>query len=273
MSVDKTVKNYGSDMKLCLAAYRAWFPKLNNLEMVEQVAAYGFKGFEDLGAGKWEDRAAVKAKCEELGVRVGAISSSGTITGDGPVNRSFHDQFEKEIRAAIKQAKELGSKCLCGLTGARIERLCDERQTENLVIAGKRVAPILEDAGITLVFEMLNVIKNHHGYFLVYSEQGADLIERIGSPNVKLLYDVYHQQISEGSVIDNIKKYSSAIGHYHFADNPGRNEPGTGELNLKNIFKAIAETGYQGIVSAELNLSKDCTVDDAMRILAECGTW
>jgi len=63
------------------------------------------------------------------------------------------------------------------------------------------------------------------------------------------------------------------IGHFHFADNPGRHQPGSGELNFKNIFRAIAESGYQGLVSAELSMTKDCSSDDVMRIIAECATW
>ena len=273
MSVDRNVKNYGAGMKVRLAAMSGWFPGLSNVEMVEQIAAYGYTAFENLGAGKWSDKEAVKAKCEELGVQPGAISSSGTINGDGPVNLGYHAKFEADVREAIRNAKALGSKRLCGLTGALRERLCVERQMDNLVLAGKRVAPMLEDAGIVLVFEMLNTLRSHPGYFLVYSDQGSDLIERIGSPNVKLLYDVFHQQISEGSVIDNLTKFAGQIGHFHFADNPGRHEPGTGELNYRNIFKAIAATGYDGVVSAEFSLTEKCSADDVMRIMAECAIW
>lgn len=273
MSVNRNVTKYGAGMKVRLAAMSGWFPGLSNVEMIEQVAAYGFTSFENLGAGKWPDKEAVKAKCEEFGVKPGAISGGGTINGDGPVNLGNHSQFEAQVRNAIREAKALGSTCLVGLTGALRERLCPERQMDNLVVAGKRVAPMLEDAGIVLTFEMLNTLRSHPGYFLVYSDQGADLIDRIGSPNVKLLFDVFHQQISEGSVIDNLTKFSGEIGHYHFADNPGRHEPGTGELCYRNIFKAIAATGYDGIVSAEFSLTQNCSTDDVMRILAECATW
>ncbi|MFA6929132.1 MAG: TIM barrel protein [Lentisphaeria bacterium] len=273
MPADRNVKNYGADMKLQLAAMSGWFKGLDNVEMVEQVAAYGFKAFENLGAGKWADKEAVKAKCEELGVKPGAISGGGTINGDGPVNLGNHAQFEAQIRNAIREAKALGSTCLVGLSGAARERLSLERQMDNLVAAGKRVAPILEDAGIVLVFEMLNTLCSHPGYFLVYSDQGADLVDRIGSPNVKILFDVFHQQISEGNVCNNLSKFIGEIGHFHFADNPGRHEPGSGELNYRNIFKAIAATGYTGIVSAEFSLTEKCSSDDVMRILAECATW
>ncbi len=273
MPVNHQVEKYGAKMRLNVAAMPSWFPELSHVEMIEQIAAYGFRAFEDLSAGKWTDKAAVKAKCSELGVVPGCISSSGSIIADGPVNLGFHRQFELEVRSAIKEALALGSKCLCSVVGANLERLSYERQMENLVLAGKRVAPMLEDAGITLNFEPLNTRTNHHGYFLVYSEQAADLIDRIDSPNVKILFDVYHQQISEGNIIPNLKKYSSQIGHYHIGDNPGRHEPGTGELNYRNIFQAIVATGYTGIIASEFSRSEGCTADQVMRVLAEHATW
>ena len=273
MAVNYQVEKYGSGMRINVAAMPGWFPELSHVEMVQQVAAYGFRSFEALSAGKWTDKAEVKAACIDLGVVPGCISGSGSITGDGPVNLSFHRKFELDIRNAIQEAQALGTKCLCGTVGAAIERLSPERQADNLVPAGRRVAPMLEDAGITLNFEPLNIRTNHHGYFLVYTEQAADIIERIGSPNVKILYDVYHQQISEGNIIPNIKRFASTIGHYHIGDNPGRHEPGTGELNFRRIFQAIAETGYTGVVASEFSLSEGCTTDQVMRVLAEAATW
>jgi len=132
---------------------------------------------------------------------------------------------------------------------------------------------MLEDAGMVMTFETLNVKKDHKGYALVYSNQAAELVQSIGSPAVKFLFDVYHQQISEGDVIRNLTDYKNEIGHYHFGDNPGRHEPGTGELNYKNIFKAIADTGYTGCVSAEFSKTKDLSVEDLLRILADCATF
>ena len=83
------------------------------------------------------------------------------------------------------------------------------------------------------------------------SEDAFDLIDRIGSPNVKILFDIYHQQISEGNVIRNIQNNIDLIGHFHIGDNPGRNEPGTGEINYANVFKAIREKGYDRYLAFE----------------------
>lgn len=273
MPVKRDVEKIGAGMKIKLAVMSGWFPELSHVEMVEQVAAYGFPAFENLGAGKWEDKEAVRDKCEELGITVGAISCSGTIVGDGPVNPAFHDTFVAEVKTAIANAKALGTKTLLALTGAERTDMTMAEQMANVAKAAKRVAPMLEDAGMVMTFETLNVKVNHKGYALVYSNQAADLIRSIGSPAVKFLFDVYHQQISEGDVIRNLTDYKNEIGHYHFGDNPGRREPGTGELNYKNIFKAIAASGYTGCVSAEFSKSKDLPLEDLLRILADCARW
>ena len=234
-------------MKIKLAVMSGWFPELSHVEMVEQVAAYGFPAFENLGAGKWEDKEAVRDKCEELGITVGAISCSGTIVGDGPVNPAFHDTFVAEVKTAIANAKALGTKTLLALTGAERTDMTMAEQMANVAKAAKRVAPMLEDAGMVMTFETLNVKVNHKGYALVYPTRRRPDPEHRQPGS---LFDVYHPQISEGDVIRNLTDYKNEIGHHHFGDNPGRREPGTGELNYKNIFKAIADTGYTGCVSA-----------------------
>ncbi len=260
----------GAGLRNRIAVAAGWFQG-THVEMVEQVAAYGFPAFESLGAKNWEDRAAVRIRCEELGVAVGAVGGGGTIAGSGPVDPAYHARFEREIRESIQRAKELGSTVLVGLTGQFRQDVPKDAQMEAIAAAGRRVAPMLEDAGITLVWEALNVKVNHQGYALVYSKDAAEVVRRTGSPNVKFLFDVYHQQISEGDVIRNIREHIDQIGHFHFGDNPGRHEPGTGELNYRNIFKAIYETGYRGLVSAEFG--KTCSTEEVLRILADCDAW
>ena len=268
----KDVEPIGKDLKNTLAVMSGWFAG-SHVEMVEEVAAYDFPAFENLQAGTWEDRDRVRAKCEELGVQVGAIRGGGSIPKTGPVDPAYHDTFEKEIRAGIVNARALGSSVLVGLAGQYREGVDKREQMDALVAAGKRVAPLLEDAGVTLVWETLNDKVNHKGYSLVYSRDAADVVQRTGSPSVKFLFDIYHQQISEGDVIRNIRTYIDRIGHFHFGDNPGRHEPGTGELNYRNIFKAIYETGYRGLISAEFSKTESCSTEQVLRILADCDNW
>lgn len=271
MSVNLNVDPIGAGMRTNIAVSPNWFPGLSHVEIMQQIAAYGFRAFESLSARDWEDRVEVGACCRDLGILVGAVSSSGSIKGDGPLNAGFHDQFEENIRATIPKAHDLGAKALCGAVGAARDDMSKEEQMDNIVAAGKRVAPMLEDAGMTLVWEPLNIKVDHAGYFLVYSQDAAEIVRRTDSPAVKILFDVYHQQISEGDVIRNIREYAAEIGHFHFADNPGRNEPTTGELNYNNIFKAIYETGYRGVVSAEMR--KTLETEQLLRVLAACDVW
>ncbi len=124
-------------------------------------------------------------------------------------------------------------------------------------------APIFESGGITAVLEPLNVLVDPKGYYLSSSAQAADIIKEVKSENIKMLFDIYHQQITEGNIINNINQYKDLIGHFHIADNPGRHEPGTGELNYSAIFKAIEKTGYEGFVGLEFAPLASCS--DALK--------
>ena len=195
----------------------------------------------------------------------------GTINDWGPNDPENHPRFVEAVKVAIAQAKAIGSKRVLSLSGPARAGVSKEEQMDALVKAGRLVAPLLEEAGLVMVWETLNVLVNHPGYFLVYSADGSELVKRTDHPNVKFLYDIYHQQISEGNLIPNIKKYIGEIGHFHFADNPGRHEPGTGEINYKNVFKAIYEAGYRDIVACEFGKIK--STEEVLAVLAECDRW
>lgn len=268
------VKKIGAGLRTKIAINPRWF-KGSPVQQIEQVAAYGFPAFEFLGAGRWPDKETVRRRCQELGVECGAIGGGmGTITKWGPNDPETHPRFVEAVKQAIQDAKALGGKVLLALSGPDRKGVSKEEQMDALVRAGRLVAPMIEDAGMILVWECLNVLVNHPGYFLVYSKDGAELVRRTDRPCIKFLFDIYHQQISEGNLIRNIQAYIKEIGHFHFADNPGRHEPGTGEINYKNVFKAIHEAGYQGIVACEFSFSKrNMPVEKVLEILAECDRW
>jgi hydroxypyruvate isomerase len=254
-----------------IAVSPRWF-KGSHVEIIEQIAAAGFPAFEQLGCGGWNDKEAVRAKCEELGVACGAVGGGmGSIKDWGPNDPENHPRFVEAVKKAIANAKAIGSKRILALSGAAREGVSKEEQLDALAKAGQLVAPMVEDAGLVLVWETLNVLVNHPGYFLVYSADGADLVRRTDRPAIKFLFDIYHQQISEGNLIANIRKYHKEIGHYHFADNPGRHEPGTGEINYQNVFKAIYETGYRDIVASEFGKIK--STEEVLAILRRCDQW
>ena len=118
--------------------------------------------------------------------------------------------------------------------------------------------------GITLIVEPLNTLVNHAGYYLNYTREAFEIMREVSSPYVKILFDIYHVQIMEGNLIDTIRKNIAHIGHFHVGDVPGRHEPGTGEIDYGNVFRAIRELGFRDFVAMEYMPSKD-----AMTTLAE----
>jgi hydroxypyruvate isomerase len=106
-----------------------------------------------------------------------------------------------------------------------------------------------------LVLEPLNWKVDHAGYFVSYIEHAAEIIGNVDRPNVKILFDIYHQQITEGNLINHIRHYSELIGYFQTGDVPGRNEPYSGEINFQNVFKAIYELGFKGIIGMEHGLT------------------
>ncbi|MFZ2014706.1 MAG: TIM barrel protein, partial [Nocardioides sp.] len=115
----------------------------------------------------------------------------------------------------------------------------------------KRAAEVVEPLGISLCLEALNTLVDHAGYFLNSARLGFEVVREVGSPQVKLLYDVYHMQIMEGNLIATINEHVGAIGHFHSAGVPGRHELFTGELDYRNIIKAVDAAGYQGYFGLE----------------------
>ena len=100
--------------------------------------------------------------------------------------------------------------------------------------------------------EGLNITTDHVGNYLKYTKDAAEMIRLIGSPKLKVLYDVYHMQINEGCICDTIRLYGDTFGHVHIADAPGRHEPGTGEIYFPRVYRALEEAGYEGYVGYEL---------------------
>lgn len=173
--------------------------------------------------------------------------------GCGLANPSERDGFLEQINLSVEAAKKVDSKRLVVLTGNELGGMPRSDQMANAVAALRAAAPVLEKNGITAVVEVLNTYVDHAGYFLYYMRDAAELIDRVGSPNVKILCDLYHVQIMEGNLIPNIRSHIARIGHFHIGDHPGRHEPGTGEINYRNVFKAIYDLGdrFQGYAALE----------------------
>ncbi len=234
------------------------------LERMERVKRLGYPAFE-FWEWKNKDIDAIIRKKGELGLEI------ATMMGTGWKQLNTEDArktFVAEIQASIAAAKRLGSKTLIVTTGLEDKRISRAEQHANYVAALKAAAPFVEQAQLTLVLEPLNTRVDHPGYYLQTAKEGFEILDEVGSPSVKMLFDIYHHQIMEGNVIQDITKNISKIAHFHVADVPGRHEPGTGEINYANVFRAIAASGYQGFVGLEYKPSKsaDETLKDVLRL-------
>jgi hydroxypyruvate isomerase len=215
----------------------------------------GYDGYEMFD---WRDPAMLRTFLAEKGKYPLAceclVANKGVeAPGCGLVNPREREGFLKELSLSIEAAKKVGTKQLVVLTGNELGGMPRSEQMSNAVAALREGAPLLEKNGMTAIVEILNTYVDHAGYFLYYVRDGAELVDRVGSPNVKLLFDIYHTQIMEGNLISNIRAHIDRIGHFHVGDVPGRHEPGTGEINYRNVFQAIYELGdrYKGSVGLE----------------------
>ena len=132
----------------------------------------------------------------------------------------------------------------------------------------KDCARMAEESGVSMNLEALNVTTDHVGNFLSTTQMAAELTALVGCPKLKILYDVYHMQLNEGSLCDNIRRYAPRIGHVHVADAPGRHEPGTGEIHYPAVYRALWEAGYRGLIGYEL-FPKTTTAEAVKSIMAE----
>lgn len=162
--------------------------------------------------------------------------------------KEFVDMMEKDCREAINVAKRCGAKWLTVVPGNYDRSLSFDMQTANVITALRKASDILEPAGLTMVLEPLS---DNPDLFLRHSHQTYMICKGVRSSACKILYDIYHMQRNEGDLIKNIDKCWEEIAYIQIGDNPGRKEPGTGEINYKNLFKHIYNKGYKGIMGME----------------------
>ncbi len=164
---------------------------------------------------------------------------------------SQRQEYVNGVTQTIAVAKMLGCTTIISQVGQEIPGVPRNEQRHSIVEGLKACVPFLKEAGIMLVIEPLNTLVDHKGYYLDTSKEGFQIVDEVGSPYVKVLYDIYHMQIMEGNIISIITQNIDNIGHFHVAGVPGRHEPYTGELYYINIFKAIEKTGFNGYVGLE----------------------
>ena len=237
-------------------------PVLTDIDFNDRIKVAAELGFDAIEfwdpVGKDISKISSTAANNNIDIAICCVKNAWDIRTNDEISKVKSNFIE-----SIEIAKELNCKSLICLSG-EIEAKVDSQKSiliENL----KRLAEVAEKNDITLCIEALNSLVDHKGYYLDSSAIGFEIIKSVGSSHIKLLYDVYHMQIMEGNIIENISKNINSIGHFHTAGVPGRHEHFGGENDYPNILKTIDKTAYSKYVGLEYwptyeneNSLKDC---------------
>jgi len=231
------------------------------LDQIQWAADQGFTAWEDNG---------MPTRTPELQARIGDLLAKNDMRmGVFVANKinwkeptlvlgagEHRDEFLKDIRASVEIAKRCNAKWITVVPGFVDMRQEPFYQFANVLETLKQGAAILEPHDLTIVLEPLNY-QNHPGLFLTKAAQAYALCKAVDSPSCKILFDIYHQQIQEGNLIPNIDASWNEIAYYQIGDNPGRNEPTTGEINFEKVIAHIHGKGFTGIYGMEHGNSRD----------------
>ncbi len=230
------------------------------IDQLKFMADEGFSAMFDNGlmGRNPEEQEKIAQEMDRLGMTMGPyvmyaeFGKPTFVTQD----KEFQDQIVNRMKEAVEVSRRTNAKWALIAPGCISQRMEVDYQTANLIDNVRRCVEIAEPAGVVIVLEPLNWWANHPGLFLQKVPQAYLICRAINSSSCKIVNDLYHQQITEGNLIPNIDKAWSEIGAFHLGDNPGRNEPGTGEINYKNIFRHLHRKGYQGVLCMEHGKSK-----------------
>jgi hydroxypyruvate isomerase len=226
-------------------------------DQLKFAADQGFTAWEDNGmkGRSVHEQEELSRTMEKLGITMGVFVAAGagsfdkvTFAGD---DKAVWDGVLKEIRESVDVAKRVNAKWMTVVPGHLHQGLEWDYQTANCIELLKRCSEIFEPHEYVMVLEPLNWWANHPGLFLHKIPQAYQICRAVGSPACKILFDIYHQQITEGNLIPNMDRAWEEIAYFQVGDNPGRKEPGTGEINYRNVFKHIYEKGFKGVVGME----------------------
>ncbi|MDR2758450.1 MAG: TIM barrel protein [Spirochaetaceae bacterium] len=194
----------------------------------------------------------IKEGIRETGLNLAAMCTKFISLTD-PAQREV---YRTGLAESLKAAKDLGCKLLISQVGSDTGQ--GEAVQKQSIIDGLRACvPLLEDYGVVLAIEPLNTKIDHRGYYLWRSAEAFEIVDAAASPWIKVLYDIYHQQIMEGNIINTVSANLKKIGHFHAAGIPGRGELSSGELNYPAIFSAIDRAGYTGYMGLEYFPTQD----------------
>lgn len=228
------------------------------IDQLKFAADQGFTAWEDNGMmGKNVDlQKKIARTMEQLDMTMGVFVSSGGFDRAAgefvtSTSKDLHQRLRARMAEAVEVAQRVNATWSTFVPGNISQKLEMDYQMANCIENLRVCAEVCEPAGLVLVLEPLNWWANHPGLFLTRIPQAYLICRAVNSPSVKILDDLYHQQVSEGNLIPNMDRAWDEIGYFQIGDNPGRKEPTTGEINYKNIFKHIHERGYKGVLGME----------------------
>lgn len=261
-----TMQNIPTDEKtfhLNYGIHDGMFENLAGKDFIDQIKfahSQGFRSIEDNGmmGRSVEEQKKIGDTLAKLGMTMGVfvITSKNWhwITSLTTGKQEWIDLMIKDCKEAVEVAKRCNAKYMTVVPGNYERSLSLDEQTSNVITALRKGAAILEPHGLVMVLEALS---DNPDLFLRHSDQTSMICKAVNSPSCKFLFDMYHMQRNEGNIISNLDSSWDEIGYLQIGDNPGRNEPGTGEMNYKNIFKHIASKGYKGVLGMEHGRAKD----------------
>ncbi len=244
----------------------------NDIDELKFMHDQGFRSLEDNGmAGRSvADQEKIAKEMQRLGMRMGVFVVNGStswIPSLATGKADLRDKFLAECKAAVEVAKRVNAKWMTVVPGQLVPNLEMGYQTANVVDALRRASEIFEPHGLIMVLEPLNPWRDHPGQFLSKAPQAFEVCRAVNSPSCKILFDIYHQQITEGNIIPNINLAWSEIAYFQIGDNPGRAEPLTGEINYKNVFKHIKSKGFTGIYGMEHGNSRGGSKEGELNLI------
>ena len=218
----------------------------------------------DQGFHAWEDnpmvdrdvtsQVAIAKEMKRLGIEMGVISAlkglwkNVSFAGD---DKAAREAVIDRMRSVVEVAKRVDAKFLTVVCGLQDPKLPADYQSVNCIDLLNQCCDIVEPHGLVMVLEPLNRKTNHPGVLLAESPHAYLICRAVNRPSCKMLFDIYHQQITEGNLIANMDRCWDQIAYLQCADNPGRKEPGTGEINYAHVFRYLKDKGYEGIIGME----------------------
>ena len=245
-----------------------WWTDLDFLERIRRAAKFGYPAFEF-----WEyenqDVDAIAELAKEINIEVSQFTGWGWAEGmNSPSNES---KFIAQMEEACKVAHKLNCRKMTIVAGDDQPDMTTQQMLDQVTKALKLAVPILERENVMAILEPMNERVDHPGHCLYGSEDGLRICREVNSPMVKLNWDLYHMQITEGDLCGHLQDGIDQIGYLQVADHPGRHEPGTGEVNYRRVLQTVEQLGYHDYVGLEC-IPQDDELSAAIRI-AEADNW